>query len=457
MAVRLFHYSDLETALDDPEQCGALAGAIQARQDEQSLVVGSGDNTAPSALSLATEGGCASEFFDAVDPDCETFGNHDFDFGADRAGELAAATDHWLCANAKVAGEQFAPETTEPSRLVAVDDTLAGMIGVAHPETDSINPKAKTVDFEDPVPVIREQARSLREAGAEYIVVASHCGHGDERIARETSVDAVLGGHVHDVHAEEIDGTAVVRPGRAGERFSEVLLGDSTEIAIHEVDTQPVDERVRDELVDRLQALLTEHGLDEVVASAATPIERTEETATVAESRIGNLVVDAMRWKTGADIALSPPGAIRSGPPLTEDVTVADLIALTPYDDRLAVVELSGKRLREALVAVPFGYYNDGYPDRHCSHVSGARIVWDDSAGELTEVTVDGEPIDDDRRYTLAVADYLVETSHVNDAFDEADVIGRYGLARDAIVEYAREVGLDPTLDGRIQRPNLGQ
>jgi len=455
MAVRLLHYSDLETALDDPDQCGALAGAIQARRDEQSLVVGSGDNTAPSALSLATEGGCASEFFDAVDPDCETFGNHDFDFGADRAGELAAGTDHWLCANATVAGERFAAEATAPSRLAAVDGTLVGMIGVAHPETASINPKAADVEFADPVPVIRKQAHSLREAGAECIVVSSHCGHGDERIARETSVDAVLGGHVHDVFAERIEGTAVVRPGRAGARFSEVVLGDRTEIAIHEVDDQPVDEGVREGLRSRLQALLAEHGLDEVVGSARDPIERTEETATVAESRIGNLVVDAMRWKTGADIALSPPGAIRSGPPLGDDVTVADLIALTPYDDRLAVVELPGERLREAFIAVPFGYYNDGYPDRHCSHVSGARIVWDDSAGALIEVTVAGEPIDDDRRYTIAVADYLVETSHVNDAFDEADVIGRYGLARDAIVEYAREVGLDPTLDGRIQRPNL--
>ncbi|WP_431358666.1 bifunctional metallophosphatase/5'-nucleotidase [Halovenus amylolytica] len=455
MAVRLLHYSDLETALDDPDQCGSLAGALHASRDDGTLVVGSGDNTAPSALSLATEGGCAHEFFDAVDPDCETFGNHDFDFGADRAGELAAGTDHWLCANATVAGEQFAPEATEPNRLVEVDGTLVGIIGVAHPETDSINPKAEAVEFSDPVRIIREQASSLRGAGAEYIVVASHCGHGDERIARETSVDAVLGGHVHDVHAELIEGTAVVRPGRAGERFSEVLLGDSTEIAIHEVDDQPVDEGVRDELVDRVQALLAEHGLDEVVATAEDPIERTEETATVAESRVGNLVVDAMRWKTGADVALSPPGAIRSGPPLGDDVTVADLIALTPYDDQLAVVELSGERLREAFVAVPFGYYNDGYPNRHCSHVSGARIVWDDSSGELRDATVAGEPIDDDRRYTIAVADYLVETSHVNDAFDEADVIGRYGLARDAIVEYAREVGLDPTLDGRIQRPSL--
>jgi len=452
MAVRLLQYADLETALDDPEQCGALAGAIADRRDERTVVVGSGDNTAPAALSLATDGGCTNAFFHAVDPDCDTFGNHDFDFGPDRARELAArAPQPWLCANATVDGERFAADATAPTSIVDVDGARVGLVGVAHPQTDEINPKAATVDFADPVPVIRDHSARLRERGADYVVVASHCGKIDERIARETAVDAVLGGHVHDVYAEVIDGTAVVRPGRAGLRVAELLLGDGAEIRIHDVGPEPVDTDLR----DRLRGLLSDHGLDEVVATASTPLERSEETATVAESRIGNLVVDAMRWKTGADLAISPPGAIRSGPPLSGPVTVADLIALTPYDDHLAVVELPGSRLRDAFVAVPYGYHSDGSPDRFCSHASGAEIVWDDTAGELRRATVAGEPIDDSRRYTVAVADYLVETDHVNPVFGEDDVIERHGLARDAIVEYAGEVGVDTAIEGRIQRPTL--
>jgi 2',3'-cyclic-nucleotide 2'-phosphodiesterase (5'-nucleotidase family) len=451
MSLRVLHYSDLETALDDPVRSAALAGTIDALADAETVVVGSGDNTAPGALSLATEGRAAMAFFEAVDPDADTFGNHDFDFGPETARELAGtAPQSWLCANAEHDGGRFAAVETEPRTLVDTGAETVGIVGVAHPRTAEINPAASAVTFTDPVPAVREHATRLRDDGADYVVVVSHCGRGDERLARETDVDAIFGGHIHDVHSESIDGTVTVRPGRAGRYISEVTLGATPTAHIHEIQDEILDAALAETLRERLAT----HGLDEVVATVEGSIERTEEAATVAESRIGNFVADALRWRAEADVALSPPGAIRSGDPLSGDVTVADLVGLTPYNDRLAV-ELSGDRLRDAFVALPFGYHDDGYPDRHCSHVSGARIVWDDAAGELLNASVGGKSIDSDERYTVAAADYLVETDHVNDAFDERDVISRHGLARDALVDYAREVGISPKIEGRIERPAL--
>jgi len=452
MVVRILHYSDLETVLDDPERSAALAGTIAARRGEDSVLIGSGDNTAPGALSLATDGRAALRFFRAVDPDADTFGNHDFDFGSGTARELAAeAPQPWLCANAERDGGRFAADATKPGRLVEADGSLVGIVGVAHPRTDEINPAANGIRFTDPVPAIRAEAAALRERGADRVVVASHCGRNDERIARETDVDAVLGGHVHDVHTATIDGTAVVRPGRAGRYVSEVTLGGEPEIAVHEV----TDRHVDGELAGALRELLATHGLDEVVATAQEAIPRTEESVTVAESQVGNLVADALRWRAEADVAISPPGAVRAGDPIAGEVTVADLLGLTPYDDDLVVVELPGDRLREAFVAVPFGYHDGGHPDRYCSHVSGCRVVWDDVTGELRDASVGGEPIDPDGRYTIAVADYMVETDHVNAAFGEDDVVERHGLANQAIVDYAREVGIQPSIEGRIERPGL--
>jgi 2',3'-cyclic-nucleotide 2'-phosphodiesterase (5'-nucleotidase family) len=452
MPVRILHYSDLETVLDDPEGAAALAGAVEARRDDTTVVVGSGDNTAPGALPLATEGRVALDVFRALDPDADTFGNHDFDFGPGTARNLAAAAPQpWLCANAERDGERFASDATEPSTLVAAGGASVGIVGVAHPKTDEINPAAADITFRDPVPAVREEAGALRERGADHVVVVSHCGRGDARIAHETDAGAVLGGHVHDVHTDVIEDTAVVRPGRAGRRVSEVTFEGTPSATVHEVDGTHVDEA----LAERLRSALADHGLDEVIATVDTPIERTEEAANVAESRVGNLVADALRWRADTDVALSPPGAMRSGDPLSEEVTAAELHSLTPYDDELAVVELPGDRLREAFVAVPLGYHDDDYPDRLCSHVSGARVVWDDAAGELRRATVGGEPVASDERYTVAVADYLVKTGHVNGAFDENDVVATHGVAREAVVEYAREVGLDPATEGRIERPTL--
>ncbi|WP_135819691.1 bifunctional metallophosphatase/5'-nucleotidase [Halostella litorea] len=454
MSLRILHYSDLETALDDPDRCARLAGALAARRGDDALVVGTGDNTAPGALPLATEGRAAMPFFRAVAPDADTFGNHDFDFGPATARELAAeAPQPYLCANAAVDGERFAADATEPSRIVDAGGHRIGVVGVAHPETVGINPAAEGVTFSDPVPAVRDEAAALRERGAEFVVVASHCGKRDDRIARETDVDVVLGGHVHDVHVETVADTFVVRPGRAGRYFSEVELTPSRDVTIHEVGEEHRDESVAAALRDRI----AEHGLDEVVATVEDPIALTEEAATVAESEAGNFVADALRWRAGADVSISPTGALRSGDPLAGDVTVADLQGLAPYDDGLAVVSLSGDRLREALAELPVGYHHDDFPPRFCSHVSGARVVWDDDAGELREATVGGEPVDPGAEYTLAVADYLVETDHVSAAFGEDDVVGRHGVARDAIVEYARAEGIAPAVEGRIERPALGE
>ena len=452
MSVHLLQYSDLETGLDSPGQCARLAGEIAARRSPETLVVGTGDNTAPGALSLATEGGGALDFFEAVDPDADTFGNHEFDFGPERARELAGlAPQPWLCANVTADGHRFAEDETTPHRLVDAGESV-GLVGVAHPQTAELNPKAGGLSFEDPVPVVREHAATLRAAGATRIVVLSHGGHTDERIAAETDVDAVLGGHVHDIFTDVIEGTAVVRPGRGGQSFAELRLGGQPQVEVHEVGDDQVDESLATRLRDRLAAT----GLDRSVTTVEEPIPRTETATTDAESAIGNVVVDALRWQSGADIALSPPGAIRSGNPLQGAVTVADLVALTPYEDDLLTVELPGERLREALVAVPFGYHDDGHPEEQCSHISGGTIVWDDDEGQLLQARVDGDPVRADRTYTVGVPEYLVETDHVNNAFGPGDVVGQHGKARDAIVAYAGEQGLDPGLDGRVRRPTLG-
>jgi 2',3'-cyclic-nucleotide 2'-phosphodiesterase (5'-nucleotidase family) len=416
------------------------------------VVVGTGDNTAPGALSLATDGQAAFPFFRAVVPDADTFGNHDFDYGPETARDLAAeAPQPYLCANAVRDGDRFAADVTDASRLVETDRYSVGVVGVAHPDTDGINPNAAGVEFLDPAPLVREEAAALRDRGADYVVVASHCGKRDADLARETDVDLILGGHVHDVNVETVDGTLTVRPGRAGTHLAEVTFESAPSAVVHEVGDEHRDESVELALRDRL----AEHGLDEVVATVEDPVELTEETVMAAESRAGNFVADALRWGADADVAISPAGALRADGLLAGDVTVAELIDLTPYEDDLAVVSLSGDRLREALAELPVGWHYDDFPRHYCSHVSGATVEWDDAAGELREATVGGEALAADRQYALAVADYLVETDHVSAAFDEDDVVGRHGTARDAVVEYARETGIDPVIEGRIERPTL--
>lgn len=68
MSLRVVHYSGVENAYDEPERVGRLAGTIDALRDDRSVVVGTGDNTAPGVLALRTDGRQALDFFRDVDP-----------------------------------------------------------------------------------------------------------------------------------------------------------------------------------------------------------------------------------------------------------------------------------------------------------------------------------------------------------------------------------------------------
>ena len=117
MTARLLHYSDVENAFDDPERIGRLAGLLTALGGDDALVVGSGDNTAPGVLSLVTEGRQSLPFFEAVDADFDTFGNHDFDYEPATTRELVAASPQtWLTANVE---EPSADDGTDVSRFAA--------------------------------------------------------------------------------------------------------------------------------------------------------------------------------------------------------------------------------------------------------------------------------------------------------------------------------------------------
>jgi 2',3'-cyclic-nucleotide 2'-phosphodiesterase (5'-nucleotidase family) len=449
MGPRLLHYSDLESAFDDPERIGRLAGTIDALRDDETLVVGTGDNTAPGVLALFTEGEQALDFFAAVEPDADTFGNHDFDFGFERTREIVARSPQtWVGTNVFLDGERFGTEAgVVPSLLLTAGDHRVGLFGVTDPETPSINPVASDLSFGDPIATARETVADLRARGADYVVALSHLGQGDDDLAAAVDVDAVLGGHVHSERVERVAGTLCTRPNAGGHVLLEIELGpDGPSATRHAVADGPLDESVAETLRDRMTA----QGLDEVVATVSEPVERPRTAINSGECRIGNFVADAYRWAAGADVGLQNSGGLREGPPLSGDVTVADLVSLAPFRADVVVAEVSGAKLRSV--------FREGAPETlgfseagtwH-AHVSGASMVYDAGTGEVREVRVGGEPLDPGGTYILATTEYLVATDSEFPTLDRPQVVERLDVQYEVLADYAREMGVEPTLEDRI-------
>jgi len=141
MSIRLLHYSDIENACDDPVRMGRLAGTIQSIRGEDTVVAGTGDNTAPGVLAHYYEGYQALAFFQAVSTDVETVGNHDFDFGtAPILDVVSKSPQEWVVANVyeseSEGGAPFAG--LDGTTVLHRDGRRVGFVGVVDPATPRI-------------------------------------------------------------------------------------------------------------------------------------------------------------------------------------------------------------------------------------------------------------------------------------------------------------------------------
>lgn len=446
--VRLLQYSDVENAYDDPDRIGRLAGLIEQLRDEDTIVVGTGDNTAPGVLSLVTEGRQALDFFDRVEPTLGTFGNHDFDHGYAATREvLRRSPQTWVSANVFFEGERFGGDAgVVPTAIVERSGTRVGFFGVLDPATPSINPKASDLVVEDPIEAAQRAVATLRSEDVEYVVALSHLGAGDDALARAVEVDAVLGGHVHAERLDRVDGTLCTRPGANGAALIEVELGEEIRATRHHTETGPRDEVVATAVRERMH----QAGLDEVVGVVDEPIERTEEITVSGECRIGNWVADAYRWAAGTDVALHNAGGIRSGPALDGEVTLADCISVVPFDGPVTTGTITGRELETLLSQAIDAEVDFGESDWWHAHVSGLRVAL--NGGCVESVRVNGEPLDTRGEYTIAASRYLFETDHEFPALTTAHREGTIEVQYEVLAAYARQIGVDPAIDERIRR-----
>lgn len=452
--MRLLQYGDVENAHDDPERIARLAGLLEDRRSDSTLICGTGDNVAPGVLSLYTRGEQVLDFYAAARPDLATFGNHDFDYGADRLAEIVEnSPQEWLSANVYRNGDRFA--NVAPWTVRRIDDAAVGFVGVTDPTTGNTNPEASGLEFTEPIEAVRRACDDMEDDDVDRIVVLSHLGRGDERLAAACEVDVILGGHVHSERVERMAGTVLTRPGTGAEAVLELdlITGD---VERHAVDDAPID----DALANKYRARLDDTGMNEVVGRVSEPILRTEREAFRGESRVGNFVADAYRWAAMRDpetpretpvVALQNSGGIRTGPPLEGRVTLADLVGLVPFEEPVVVLELTGDQLRDVFreAAITTGF---GEADWWHAHVSGARLVYDYVDDELLEGHVDGEPIDPASSYLLATSEFLLQTDEEFPTLTGLEPLATLSIQYEVLAAYAKRHGIDPDVDGRIVR-----
>ncbi|TVP75988.1 MAG: bifunctional metallophosphatase/5'-nucleotidase [Gemmatimonadales bacterium] len=440
--LQVIHTNDFHGRLDpqvvDGDSLGGSAwlaahfDSLRVDFDGPTVVVSAGDVMQGTAISNLSWGAAAIDVYNLKGYDAAALGNHEFDWGLDTLQARVAESDFvWLGANVldEETGEH--PGWVRPWTVVERDDVRVGIVGVALSTTPEVVMAGRTdgVRFEDEAAAIDVAVREVREEDVDFVIVTGHVGatceepgQGPEELsagcaglaiqileALEEPIDLFLAGHTHLRNLTEAGGVPLVQNPAYSRTISVTRLqhagGERAEATHRELRVPyhaDVDPDVRVLQAVEMWGEEVRPRLEEVVTVFADSL--TNEDRAPVENPAGNLLADAQRWATEADVGLVNNGSLRRSLPAGE-VTWEVLFEFQPFQNDLVVLELDGALLRDA---VEFGLTDDGRP---WTHWAGIRIEYDPEAprGErvLRIEREDGSVVEDDDVVTVGTTEFV--------------------------------------------------
>lgn len=419
---------------------GVIAKRKEARKDHGPvLVLDAGDYSMGTAFGAATrETGGELQLMALMGYDATTFGNHEFDLGPDGLGQsigMAASTGRVpavLASNTHPAGDDA---TLSDLQRLTKDGVIRrhvvierggirfGVFGVLGKEA-MFYTSGGAVTFTDAIETAKEMVAVLREVEKVDVVIAlSHGGlekgedgryaDGDDvRLAAAVpGIDVVIGGHSHTELHEPIlvnDRTPVVQTGLEGRNLGELVIaldGDKLKVESYRLypidDTVAGDQAIVDE-IDRLKQTVTGavfasrgYSIDQPLAMAPRDLPNTF-TDIAAGTLLANLVTDAFRIATKADIGFTANGLMRASLKggKTGVLTVYDVFAVAPLGagvvdptagSALVTAWFTGQELKHLLEF--FLVDNPAHPGEYFPRASGMRFSYDLSRPKFDVVT----------------------------------------------------------------------
>jgi len=428
-----------------------------------------GDFLSPSVASSVFKGEQMVAALNAAGLDFATFGNHEFDFGIDvLTRRMSESKFQWVVSNVVDGRTGKAIGKAVPYVVRDFGSLKVGIVGLCL-TTSQIAPGVRgEFRFVDPMRAAAQYIPLLKRLGADVVVAITHLTFAEDRelVARFPQIDLVIGGHEHypitsvEQHAliskagsdakfvARIDvNKAVNKAGRAPaatiERFFELIPVNGA------IPDEPETARVVADYESRLGK-----ELDTVVGATATPLDATTSRLSQ-ETALGNLVADALRADVDADVGLSNAGGVRgdrvypAGP-----LTRRTLLTMHPFGNVVCKIEVSGRVLLEAL--------NSGVSKLPAAagqfpQLSGVTMKVDvrgPPGNRVSDVRVNGQPLDLNKTYTVGLPDFVQKGGDNYAMFAGQKVLidAQSGdLVVTALEKYiAAKQNVAPTVEGRI-------
>ena len=507
--ITILYTNDVHTYIDKQSPkltYAAIAALKKSYQDDGKnvLLVDAGDHVQGTAYGSMDEGATIIQLMNAAGYDAATPGNHEFDYGMDRAKELMADADYpYLSCN--WVNLPLNNRVLSDVKYFRIGGRTIAFVGITTPETITKSTPAYFMDKnqkryvydilggEDGQKLYSAVQKSINKARviADYVIGLGHLGvdpssspwTSKEVIEHTSGLDAFIDGHSHTVMecewVKDLSGKAVALT-QTGSYFANV--GEMTIKADGSIATQLVS--TYDGLDSAVAGIQTEwvsavdDMLGEKIAVAETNFYISDPATgkrriRLGETNLGDFVADGIYSYFNEVEQLHCDLAIMNGGGIRTDVDAGDWSFKTckqvsPFGNVACLMSVTGKQIQDALEFAARFVGPDGQENGGFLHVAGAtyeihtdipntvqtddKNVWIGSATGTPRVQnvkiydkTSGTyvPLDEGKTYALAGMNYTLRNLGDGFAmFDGAELIKDY-VAEDYLVmsTYAMSFG----------------
>ncbi|MDQ3814757.1 MAG: nucleoside hydrolase [Armatimonadota bacterium] len=469
--VTFLQINDVYTAAPvDGGKAGGLARvASLAKQfkaeGRTTVMVLPGDFLSPSVASGIFQGKQMVDALNATGLDIATLGNHEFDFGVDVLRQrMKEAKWQWVVSNALDEATGNPLGDAAPYLIRRYGPLNVGYIGLCLTGEEISRDKLIGAKLLDPFETTARLLPVLKEKGADVIVAITHQDYADDRRLAERfpDIDLILGGHEHFPITAMVNRALISKAGSDARFVARLDLNRITPQAPLEKHFEliPITDALPDDpetarVVADYEAKLSKE-LDVAAGTTRTPLNAVAESVRAGESNLGNLLADAMKANVGADLAILNAGSIRSNRVFPAgSITRRDVLAIHPFGGVVVKVEVSGATV---LAALNHGVGRLGESVGRFPQVSGVTFDVDPNApagDRVRNARVNGQPLDPQRTYTVAIGDYMLKGGDGYNMFVGSTVLvdpAHGALLITALEDLIRQKGeVAPTVEGRVR------
>ena len=433
------------------------------------IYVFDGDMLSPSILSGFDKGQNTIDLTNIVPFDLAVPGNHEFDFGVENFREKMAASKYpWAAIN--ITGPDGKPmEGLGGVMWKEIEGLKIALIPVAQDTSPEVS-STGDLKFLPTVETAIEAAEKARGEGADLVIAVVQTDQtNDRQLFDSHAFDVIVSGDDHS-YATAYDGiTAYVETSIDGKYIAPLDLNVTVKEkdgkrkvrwtpVFRFIDTAMVEPDPETQAkVDEFNRKLDE-SLDVALGVTEGPLDSRRNVVRGEESAMGNLIADAMRAATGADVAIANGGGIRGDRVYEAGSTITrrDILTELPFGNATVMTEIPGSQL---LAAIENGVSQVEKGAGRFPQVSGMTYVFDPSAppgSRVVELKVNGEPVDPDKLYKVAANDYILRGGDGYGALGGGRVLinaANGNLLANDVMDYIAKTGkITAKVEGRIKR-----